>query len=88
MTVGHLELSRILIRADRHRLRLSRSRDESGPETTLYALIDCETGAAVNPPLENRWLHSWTLGEVVVHLEKMDAQLRAGAHVSDVVDQA
>lgn len=81
MNPEHSELSRILIRADRHGLRLSRSCEKSGPEAGLYALIDCESGATVNPPLENRWLHSWTLGDIVLHLDEMDGGARAGNSV-------
>jgi hypothetical protein len=52
--------------ADRQGLRLvkSRSRDPRAVDYGLYALIDHNTGGAVNPAIANRWICSWTLDEV------------------------
>lgn len=56
--------------ADRRGLKLSksRSRDEGAIDFGLYALIDVQTGGAVNPALAQRWVHSWTLDEVEQYL--------------------
>lgn len=58
--------------ADRQGLRLSKSRtrDPNGMDFGLYALLDTETGGAVNPALANRWVHSWSLDEVEAHLTR------------------
>lgn len=56
--------------ADRQGLRLmkSRSRDPKAVDFGLYALIDHESGGAVNPALAQRWTCSWTLDEVETFL--------------------
>lgn len=56
--------------ADRQGLRLvkSRSRDPHALDYGLYALIDHETGGAVNPAIAQRWVCSWTLEEVEEYL--------------------
>jgi hypothetical protein len=54
-----------------YQLRKSRSRDPDAVDFGLYALIDPETGGAVNPALANRWVCSWTL-------EQVDNWLRPG----------
>jgi hypothetical protein len=52
--------------ADRQGYRLvkSRSRDENAIDYGLYALIDVQTGGAVNPAIAQRWVCSWTLEDV------------------------
>ena len=56
--------------ADRRGLQLvkSRSRDVNAVDYGLYALIDIQTGGAVNPAIADRWVCSWTLGEVQDYL--------------------
>jgi hypothetical protein len=56
--------------ADRQGLRLvkSRSRDVNAIDYGLYALLDVETGGAVNPALAQRWTCSWTIDEVQDYL--------------------
>ncbi len=56
--------------ADRRGLKLvkSRSRDPKAIDYDLYALIDVQHGGAVNPAIAQRWLCSWTLGEVEQYL--------------------
>jgi hypothetical protein len=56
--------------ADRRGLRLakSRSRDVNAVDYGLYALIDIETGGAVNPAIAQRWVCSWTLDQVQDYL--------------------
>jgi hypothetical protein len=58
--------------ADRrgYALRKSRSRDPKAVDFGRYALIDVETGGAVNPAIAGRWTCSWTLDQVEQHLEK------------------
>ncbi len=60
--------------ADRQGFRLmkSRSRDPNAVDFGRYALIDPETGGAVNPSLANRWTCSWTLDEVESWLNSDD----------------
>jgi hypothetical protein len=57
--------------ADRRGLRLvkSRSRDTSAIDYGLYALIDIQTGGAVNPAIAQRWVCSWSLDEVRNYLK-------------------
>ncbi|VTZ27242.1 conserved hypothetical protein [Methylocella tundrae] len=56
--------------ADRQGYRLvkSRSRDPRAVDFGRYALVDAQTGGAVNPALADRWTCSWTLDEVEAHL--------------------
>lgn len=56
--------------ADRrgYRLTRSRSRDPNAIDYGLYALIDIQTNGVVNPPIAQRWVHSWTLDEVEEYL--------------------
>lgn len=51
--------------ADRQGLTISRSRvrDPQAKDFGLYAVINVIKGTTVNPSLDNRWLHSWTLDE-------------------------
>ncbi len=53
-----------------YQLAKSRSRDPRAVDFGLYALIDPETGGAVNQALANRWTHSWTIEEVERYLTK------------------
>jgi len=57
--------------ADRQGLRLakSRSRDPNAIDYGLYALIDIQTNAAVNPAIAGRWVCSWTLDDVEEYLK-------------------
>ncbi|HKJ74360.1 MAG TPA: hypothetical protein VKA19_09620 [Alphaproteobacteria bacterium] len=57
--------------ADRRGYRLvkSRSRDPQAVDFGLYALLDYETGGAVNPAIAGRWQCSWTLDEVETWLQ-------------------
>jgi hypothetical protein len=52
--------------ADRqgYRLEKSRSRDPRAVDYGLYALIDVQTGGAVNPAIAQRWVCSWDLDDV------------------------
>jgi hypothetical protein len=56
--------------ADRQGLRLvkSRTRDPRGVDYGLYALLDHQTGGAVNPALADRWVCSWDLDAVEAYL--------------------
>ena len=56
--------------ADRQGLRLvkSRSRDTNAMDFGLYALIDHQTGGAVNEAIAQRWVCSWDLDEVEAYL--------------------
>jgi hypothetical protein len=56
--------------AGRIKLRLvrSRSRDPRTPDFGRYALIDTETGGAINPALAERWTCSWSLDDVEAYL--------------------
>jgi hypothetical protein len=47
-------------------------RDRLAPDYGLFALIDPETGEAINPPL-GRFIHSWDLATVEAYLEKPHA---------------
>ena len=53
-------------KADRQGYRLikSRRRDPDAVDYGLYALIDIETGGAVNPALAGHYVCSWTLDDV------------------------
>jgi hypothetical protein len=57
--------------ADRQGLKLvkSRSRDVNAIDYGLYALIDVQTGGAVNRAIADRWICSWSLDEVQAYLE-------------------
>ena len=50
------------------RLQKSRNRDPKACAYGLYALIDMQTGGAVNPALAQRWVCSWSLDEVEEYL--------------------
>lgn len=65
---------RLRRKADRYGLRLmkSRSRDPKAVDYGLYALIDIQTGGAVNPAIAQRWVCSWSLDEVADYLEGDD----------------
>lgn len=58
--------------ADRQGLRVvkSRSRDPNAIDYGLYALIQQETGGAVNAAIAQRWVCSWSLDEVEQYLSK------------------
>ena len=72
--------------ADRRGLRLVKSgrRDPNALDYGLFALIDYETGGAVNPSLIGRYTCSWDLDQVEDYLteperpEKGDQEQRAG----------
>ena len=57
--------------ADRRGYRLikSRSRDPHAVDYGRYALIDIDTGGAVNPAIAQRWVCSWSLDEVEAYFE-------------------
>ena len=59
-------------KADRCGLKLMKSarRDPKGLDYGLYALIDVQTGGAVNPALAQRWTCSWTLDQVEAYLAR------------------
>jgi hypothetical protein len=56
--------------AQRRGLRLvkSRRRDPQAVDYGLYALIDVDTNSAVNPPIAQRFVCSWTLDEAEAYL--------------------
>jgi hypothetical protein len=72
--------------ADRRGLRLVKSggRDPNALDYGLYALIDYDTGEAVNPSLIGRYTCSWTLDQIEDYLvepeqpQKGDQEKRAG----------
>lgn len=70
MTEGKVMENRLRRVADRRGLRLvkSRSRDVNAVDYGLFALIDIETGGAVNPAIAQRWVCSWTLNQVQDYL--------------------
>ena len=72
-TTRAMRLRRI---ADRRGLRLVKSgrRDPGALEYMLYALVDQQTGKAINPPLADRFECSWTLDQVEDYL--IEAELR------------
>lgn len=82
-TVRENRLRRI---ADRRGLRLvkSESCDPNAQDYGLYALIDYDTGGAVNPSLIGRYTCSWTLDQIEDYLvepeqpQKGDQERRAG----------
>lgn len=51
-----------------YRLSKSRSRDPHVVDFGLYAVLDPDTGGAVNPAIAQRWTHSWTLEDVELWL--------------------
>jgi hypothetical protein len=57
---------RLRRQADRRGYRLTKSarRDPWAPDFGLYALLDVQTGGAVNPSIAQRWTHSWSLDQV------------------------
>jgi hypothetical protein len=63
--------TRLRFMADRQGLRLtkSRTRDPRAMDYGLYALIDVQTGGAINPAIADRWTHSWSLDEVETCLQ-------------------
>jgi hypothetical protein len=62
--------NRLRRKADRMGLQLVKSprRDPQALDFGLYALVDHETGGAVNPALANRWTCSWSLDQVERYL--------------------
>ena len=66
-TTRAMRLRRI---ADRRGLRLVKSgrRDPGALDYMLYALVDQQTGKAINPPLADRFECSWTLDQVEDYL--------------------
>ncbi len=62
--------NRLRRKAERCGLRLIKSarRDPDASDYGLYALLDLQTGGAVNPALAGRWTCSWTLDEVEHYL--------------------
>ena len=58
-------------RADRYGLKLKKSprRDPKAVDYGLYALIDVQTGGAINPAIAQRFICSWTLDEVEEYLD-------------------
>jgi hypothetical protein len=56
--------------ADRYGYQLvkSRSRDPYAKDYGLYALLDIQTGGAVNPALAGHWVCSWSLDEIEDYL--------------------
>ena len=72
--------------ADRRGLLLVKSgrRDPNALDHGLYALIDYDTGGAVNPSLIGRYICSWTLDQIEDYLvepgqpQKGDPEQRAG----------
>ena len=56
--------------ADRQGLKLvkSRSRDPNAKDFGLFALIDVQTGGAINPAIAQRWVCSWDLEDVESYL--------------------
>lgn len=58
--------------ADRYGLRLMKSsrRDPRAIDYGLYALIDPNTGGAINPAIAGRFVCGWTLDEVEQYLLK------------------
>jgi hypothetical protein len=51
-------------------LTKSARRDRLAPDYGLFALINPETGEAINPPF-GRSIHSWDLATVEAYLEKL-----------------
>ena len=47
-----------------YRLERSRTRDRHAIDYGMYALYDIRTGRTVNPPLLDRWVHSWNLTDI------------------------
>jgi hypothetical protein len=84
--------SRIRRIADRRGLRLVKSgrRDPNALDYGLYALIDYDTGGAVNPSLIGRYTCSWTLDQIEDYLaepeqpHKGDQEQRAGRWQPDL----
>jgi len=82
-TVRENRLRRI---ADRRGLRLVKcgSCDPNAQDYGLYALIDYDTGGAVNPSLMGRYTCSWTLDQTEDYLvepeqpQKGDQEQRVG----------
>jgi hypothetical protein len=74
MTANKIHENRLRRMAERrgYRLQKSRSRDPHAVDYDCYALIDVQTGGAVNPAIANRWTCSWSLAEVE-HWLSLDA---------------
>lgn len=70
MTTEKSRETRLRNTADRsgYKLSRSRSRDPRAVDYGLYALIDVQTGGAINPAIANRWVHSWSLDECEAYL--------------------
>ena len=62
--------NRLRRKASLYGLRLSKSsrRDPDALDYGLYALIDEQTGGAVNSALIGRFIHSWDLDDVEAYL--------------------
>ena len=74
--VRELRLRRMASRRG-YRLSRSRVRDPRAVGFGLYALVDENTGKAVNPDIVGRWKHSWTLDEVEKWLRGDEAEASA-----------
>lgn len=66
MTPDKVRQNRLRRIADRRGLRLVKSgrRDPNALDFARYALIDYETGGAVNPSVIGRYTCSWTLDQI------------------------
>jgi hypothetical protein len=64
--------NRLRRKADRMGLRLMKSprRDPQALDFGRYALIDHQTGGAINPALINQRTCSWSLDEVETYLQE------------------
>jgi hypothetical protein len=67
--------------ADRRGLRLVKSdrRDPNALDYGLYALIDYDTGSAVNPSLIGRYACSWTLDQIEDYLVEPEQPQKGGS---------
>jgi hypothetical protein len=55
-------------------LQKSTRKDRLAPDYGLFALVDPKTDKAINKPLPNGAMHSWTLEQVERHLSKPRAR--------------
>lgn len=83
MTPDKVRENRIRRIADRRGLRLVKSsrRDPNALDYGLYALIDYETGGAVNPSLIGRYTCSWDLDTVEDYLLEPEQPQKAEQRV-------
>ena len=83
MTPDKFRENRIRRIADRRGLRLVKSsrRDPNALDYGLYALIDYETGGAVNPSLSGRYTCSWDLDKVEDYLLEPEQPQKAEQRV-------